>query len=65
MVRKMIFARLQVGELVADKAAAPLVSDNPIGLHRAPFRINGRLSVLDDAITRREFDNVQLCLRGM
>ncbi|ETI25134.1 hypothetical protein G647_04506 [Cladophialophora carrionii CBS 160.54] len=63
----MIYARLQVIETVADKATTPLVSGNgdSSGPYRAPFRINGRLSVLDDSIIRHAFDTVQLCLRGI
>ncbi len=63
MGSNMIYARLQVEE-PADKAATPLATSNPAGTYRTPLRINGRLSVLDDSITRRAFDSVQLCLRG-
>jgi hypothetical protein len=63
----MIYARLQVGEPVADKAPPPLVGGNrnASSPYSAPFRINGRLSVLDDSISRHAFDTVQLSLRGM
>ena len=65
MGTNMIYARLQVEEPAADKAVIPVAPCNPTGAYRTPLRINGRLSVLDDSITRRAFDSVQLCLRGM
>ncbi|KIW69245.1 hypothetical protein PV04_05132 [Phialophora macrospora] len=67
MGTQIIYARLQVGEPVADKATPPLVGStcNPSSPYSAPFRINGRLSVLDDSISRHAFDTVQLSLRGV
>jgi hypothetical protein len=42
-----------------------LATSDSAGTYATPVRINGRLSVLDDSITRRAFDSVQLCLRGV
>lgn len=65
MATDTIYARLQVRQPSPDKAATPLISTHSTTTQRAPFRIRGRLSVLDDSIARNAFDTVQLCLRGV
>ncbi len=65
MATNTIYARLQVDKPVADNAATVRDGSDQAGNYRAPFRLNGRLSVLDDSIARHAFDTVQLCLRGM
>ncbi|OQV00429.1 hypothetical protein CLAIMM_05923 [Cladophialophora immunda] len=62
----MIYARLQVGRPTAGEAVPPMPDNvDDVACNRAPSRINGRLSVLDDSIRRQAFDTVQLGLRGV